>query len=51
MADELERLRTEVEALRLANAALEAQMLAGSEQSEAMLREVEAQRNALRHAN
>ena len=51
MSDELERLRLEVEALRLANTALEAQMLAGAEQGDAMLREVEAQRNALRSAN
>lgn len=51
MSDELQRLRTEVEALRLANAALEAQMLAGAEQSDAMLREVETQRNALRAAH
>lgn len=51
MSDELERLRAEVEALRLANTALEAQMLAGAEQSDVMLREVEAQRNALRTAH
>ncbi len=51
MSDELERLRAEVEALRLANTALEAQMLAGMEQSDAMLREVESQRNALRAAH
>ena len=51
MSDELTLLRTEVEALRLANAALEAQMLDGTEQSEAMLREMESQRNALRTAH
>ncbi len=51
MSDELHRLRAEVEALRLANSALEAQMLAGAEQSDAMLREVETQRNALRTAH
>lgn len=49
--EEFKRLREEVEALRLANAALEQQMLAGSEQTDAMLRQVEEQRNALRAAH
>ncbi len=44
-------LQAELEALQLANAALEAQMLAGAEQMDVMLREVESQRNALQHAN
>jgi len=41
-------LREEIAALRLANAALEEQLLAGSEQTDAMLRQVEAQSNELR---
>lgn len=41
-------LREEITALRLANAALEEQLLAGGEQTDTMLRQVEAQRNALR---
>ncbi|MFM2058044.1 MAG: hypothetical protein RLY71_2429 [Pseudomonadota bacterium] len=41
-------LQLEIESLRLANAALEAQLLAGSEQAEAMFSEMERQRNALR---
>ncbi|WP_335342550.1 EAL and GGDEF domain-containing protein [Sedimenticola hydrogenitrophicus] len=49
--EELQRLRDELEALRLANTALETQMLAGAEQTDAMLREVEEQRNALRDAH
>ena len=49
--DELARLRDELEALRLANGALEQQMLAGAEQTDAMLRQVESQRNALRDAH
>lgn len=48
---ELARLRTEVEALRLANASLERQMLNDAEQTDAMLRALEAQGNALRQAN
>ncbi|MEY8879671.1 MAG: EAL domain-containing protein [Leptothrix sp. (in: b-proteobacteria)] len=41
-------LPLEIEALRLANGALEAQLLAGSAQAEALFSEMERQRNALR---
>lgn len=51
LKQELARLRTEVEALRLANAALERQMSLGAEHADAMLRTLEAQSNALREAN
>jgi diguanylate cyclase (GGDEF)-like protein/PAS domain S-box-containing protein len=50
-ADPLATLRLEIEALRLANAALEAQLLAGAEQAEAMFTALEQQRNALRDAH
>jgi diguanylate cyclase (GGDEF)-like protein/PAS domain S-box-containing protein len=49
--DEIARLRMEAEALRLANAALERQLSMGAEQTETMLRGLEAQANALREAN
>ncbi|MCW8891315.1 MAG: PAS domain S-box protein, partial [Sedimenticola sp.] len=49
--DEIDRLRDELTALRLANSALEEQMLAGAEQTDAMLQQVENQRNALRDAH
>ena len=49
--DEAAVLRLEIEALRLANAALESQLLAGSEQAESMFVELERQRNALRDAH
>jgi diguanylate cyclase (GGDEF)-like protein/PAS domain S-box-containing protein len=49
--EELARLRIEVEALRLANAALEKQMVFDAEQREVMLRTLESQRNALREAH
>ncbi|MBB4842511.1 PAS domain S-box-containing protein [Paucibacter oligotrophus] len=42
----VQELQWELEYLRMANAALESQMVANSEQMEAMLRELEAQRNA-----
>lgn len=48
---ELERLRVEVEALRLANTALEQQMVADAEQTDAMLRAMELQSSELRDAN
>ena len=48
---ELLRLREEVEALRLANAALEERILVGAEEMDAMLHEVLSQRNALREAH
>jgi diguanylate cyclase (GGDEF)-like protein/PAS domain S-box-containing protein len=47
---ELLQLRTEVAALRLANAALEAQMSLGAAQTEAMLQSLESQSNDLRLA-
>ncbi len=49
--EELLRLHTELEALRLANAALERQMSKDAEQTDAMLRTLESQSNALREAN
>jgi diguanylate cyclase (GGDEF)-like protein/PAS domain S-box-containing protein len=49
--DEIAQLRTEIEALRLAKAALERQLSLGTEQTETMLRGLEAQANALREAN
>ncbi|ACB33614.1 diguanylate cyclase/phosphodiesterase with PAS/PAC sensor(s) [Leptothrix cholodnii SP-6] len=49
--DEAAALRLEIEALRLANAALESQLLAGSEQAESMFVQLERQRNALRDAH
>ena len=45
---ELQILREEIAALRLANAALEARLLADGEQTDRMLRQVEQQRNELR---
>lgn len=48
---ELQRLREEVQALRLANAALEERILVGAEEMDAALHEVLAQRNALRKAH
>jgi len=50
-SDPVATLRLEIESLRLANAALEAQLLAGAEQAEAMFTALEAQRNALRDAH
>ncbi len=47
----LDILQAEIAALRLANAALEQRMLAEAQQSDAMLNEVELQRNALRAAH
>jgi diguanylate cyclase (GGDEF)-like protein/PAS domain S-box-containing protein len=49
--DEVAVLRLEIEALRLANAALEAELLAGAEQAGSMLIELEQQRNALRNTH
>jgi len=49
--EELANLRTEVEALRLANAALERQLLSDALQTDAMLRALESQAAALREAN
>jgi diguanylate cyclase (GGDEF)-like protein/PAS domain S-box-containing protein len=49
--DEVAALRLEVEALRLANAALEGQLLAGAEQAESMFAALERQRNELRGAH
>lgn len=51
MNNDLEILTAELEALRLANTALESQLLAGVEQSDAMIREVERQRNEMRAAH
>ncbi|WP_445371752.1 EAL and GGDEF domain-containing protein [Methylomonas sp. HW2-6] len=51
LKQELERLRTEVTALRLANAALEQQMSQDAEHTDAMLKALESQSNALREAN
>ncbi|MCQ8182596.1 EAL domain-containing protein [Methylomonas sp. SURF-1] len=51
LKQELARLRTEVEALRLANAALEQQMSRDAERTDAMLRALESHGNALREAN
>lgn len=48
---ELECLRTEIEALRLANAALEQQMTRNARQTDALLRTLEKQSDALREAN
>jgi signal transduction histidine kinase/CheY-like chemotaxis protein len=48
---ELAILRSDAEALRIANAALEEQMWISAQQTEAMLSELENQRNALRLAN
>jgi PAS domain S-box-containing protein len=48
---ELQCLREEVAALRLANEALEEQILADAEETDAMLREVVNQRNALREVH
>ncbi|MCK9605893.1 MAG: PAS domain-containing protein [Methylomonas sp.] len=47
---ELESLRTEIAALRLANAALEQQMSLNAEQTDELLRTLEFQSNALREA-
>lgn len=49
--DEVAVLRLEIEALRLANAALESELLAGAEQAGSMLIELERQGNALRDAH
>lgn len=49
--EELACLRTEVDALRLANAALERQMVIDAEHTDAMLRAMELQSDALREAN
>jgi diguanylate cyclase (GGDEF)-like protein/PAS domain S-box-containing protein len=49
--EELDRLRSEVEALRLAKDALERQLSAEAEQTETMLRSLEQQADALRRAN
>jgi len=49
--DEVAALRLEVEALRLANGALEGQLLAGAEQAESMFTALERQRNELRGAH
>ncbi|MBY6241411.1 EAL domain-containing protein [Methylosinus sp. Sm6] len=49
--DEIAHLRTEIEALRLANGALERQLSKEAEQAETMLRGLEAQASALRDAN
>jgi len=51
LVEELERLRNEVEALRLANAALERQMGLGAEQTDQILRAMEAQAAALKEAH
>jgi diguanylate cyclase (GGDEF)-like protein/PAS domain S-box-containing protein len=51
LMEELARLRMEVEALRLANAALERQILTDAGRTDAMLRAMERQRDALRAAN
>lgn len=48
--DELARLRIEVDALKLANAALERQLAVEAEQTDAMLRDLETQATALREA-
>ena len=48
---ELESLRTEIKALRLANAALEQQMSLDAKQTDDLLRTMELQSNALREAN
>jgi len=48
--EELARLRAEVESLRFANAALERQMVSDAEQTDAMLRAMESQSQALREA-
>ncbi|WP_426993435.1 sensor domain-containing protein [Methylomonas sp. CM2] len=48
---ELEWLRLELAALRLANSALEQQMVKGAEQTDAMIRALETQSSALRAAN
>lgn len=44
-------LELELEAMRLANAALESQLLCGTEQAESMFSALEQQRNALREAH
>ena len=49
--DALSRLQLEIDALRLANAALERQMMADAVQTDSMLRAMEQQSNALRQAN
>jgi diguanylate cyclase (GGDEF)-like protein/PAS domain S-box-containing protein len=51
LTEQIEILQTEIAALRLANEALEQRMLAEVEHTDAMLSEVEQQRNALRIAN
>ena len=51
LMEELERLRNEVAALRLANAALEQQMGLGAAQTDEILRAMEAQAEALREAH
>lgn len=48
---ELASLRTEISALRLANAALEQQMSSDARQTDQLLRTMELQSNALREAN
>ncbi len=49
--DELTRLRIEMEALQLANAALERQMVIDAKQTDVMLQALESQAAALREAN
>lgn len=49
-ADELASLRLELQALRLANGALEFELMAGAEQADAMLARLEQQRAALQSA-
>ena len=47
----LQSLQLELQAMRLANAALEEQLLAGAEQAEGLILAMEQQRNALREAH
>lgn len=51
LSEELERLRAEVEALRLANAAVQKRISVDAEQTDRLLRNMEAQASALREAN
>lgn len=51
LSEELARLRNEVETLRLANATLEKQLTHDAEYTDAILKAMEAQGNALRAAN
>lgn len=51
LLEELARLQLEIDALRLANAALERQMAADAVQTDSMLSAIEKQSNALREAN